>query len=344
MLMPDRLMLAVCCLFLAQTGAAAEPLPAGVVCLLEDNAAELLPLLSNPGGDLGEGEVEHKVVFSGRSAVKITSYQKYFNLLPGWAHRIAEKPAAGEYRYLRFAWKSAGLTGIMLQLHDARDWHIRYVAGANKFGWAANQVAESPPPEWTLVTLDLFKDFGEREIHGIALTAFDGAAGYFDHIYLGRTIDDLDAIDATGRADAGPIQLTPAEVDKHLEQLRSADGSIAYRAFWTLAAGDGSVRALLAGRTSAEPAAKAEPAAIEQWLRDLNADEFDVREKATMQLAAHLAAYRERLEEELRRTTSAESRARLAGILAAARKPLTDYQRTEQQIQRILQTIKRRQG
>ena len=312
------------------------------MCLLEENAAELLPQLTNPGGDLGEGEVERKVVFSGSSAIKITRYQRYFNLLPGWAHRITEKPQAGEYRYLRFAWKSAGLSGIMLQLHDDKDWHIRYLAGGNKFGWAANNVAESPPAEWTLVTLDLFKDFGEREIHGIALTAFDGEAGYFDHIYLGRTIDDLDAIDATHRDAAGPVKLTAQQVAKHVEQLRSPDASVAYHSFWTLAAGDESARALLASRVPREMAEVAPAAAIEVWLKQLSEDEFAVREQATQQLAAHLATCRQRLEEELRQTVSPEARARLTTLLSQAARPLTETQRTERQIQRLLRIIKQR--
>lgn len=324
----------------ASTGAA-EPVPQGVVCLLEDNAADLLPLLTNPGGDLGQGEVEQNVVFSGRSAIKITHYQKYFNLLPGWSYRVTEKPKAGEYRYLRFAWKSAGLTGIMLQLHDDKDWHIRYVSGANKFDWTANNVAESLPTDWTLVTLDLFKDFGEREIHGIALTAFDGEAGYFDHIYLGRTNEDLDAIDATGRG--RPIKLDAGQVNAHLEKLRSVDASIAYNAFWTLAAGDSSVRALLTTKTSVAAADVAEPAAIERWIRELNDDDFAVREKATKQLAANLATCRLRLETESRRPASEEVRVRLAKLLSAAEVPLTDAQRTERQIERLLKIMAARQ-
>ena len=82
---------------------AAERLPIGVACLLKDNGAELLPRLTNNGGDLGEGHVEKDVMFSGKSAIKITVYQRYFNLIPGWAYRITENPKEGEYRYLRFA-------------------------------------------------------------------------------------------------------------------------------------------------------------------------------------------------------------------------------------------------
>src|SRR5688572_649869 len=134
---------------------------------------------------------------------------------------------------------------MMLQLHDDKDWHIRYTAGANKFGWATKFVAETPPTEWTIVTVDLFKDFGEREIHGIALTAFDGVR-YFDHIYLARSVAELESIDATGMADRGPIKLTPEEVEKHRTNLASTDASVAYRAFWTLVAGGDSTLAVLA--------------------------------------------------------------------------------------------------
>ena len=37
---------------------AADKLPLGVACLLEDNGAELLPKLTNPWGDPGEGQFE----------------------------------------------------------------------------------------------------------------------------------------------------------------------------------------------------------------------------------------------------------------------------------------------
>src|SRR5689334_3856812 len=114
----------------ALPGSALSELPPGVLCLLEDNAAERLPSLTNPGGDPGNGEVEKEQVFSGATSVKITVLQRYCNFIPGWAHKIVDKPKAGEYRYLRFAWKSDGLSGIMLQLHDDKDWHIRYTSGA----------------------------------------------------------------------------------------------------------------------------------------------------------------------------------------------------------------------
>jgi hypothetical protein len=320
------------------TAVSAEKLPAGVLCLLEDNAAELLPKLTNPWGDPGEGHVEKDHVFSGDSAVKITILQRYCNLIPGWAYHITEKPKAGEYRYLRFAWKSDGLAGIMLQLHDDKDWHIRYTAGANTMGWASQTVAESPPGEWALVTIDLFKDFGEREIHGIALTTFDGPAGYFDHIYLGRTIEELDAIDATGLHDAGPKKLTAEEIEMHYKQLGSSDAALAYRSFWTLAAAGDSAQGLLAKKLGVE-VVEVDAAKIASWLKQLDDDDFDVREQASAGLTAHLAAAKKQIEEELAKTTSAEARTRLETILKTPTRPLGDAERLEQKTRRILQIL-----
>src|SRR5262245_5414470 len=138
------------------------PRRSAVVELLEDNAAALLKQLTNPTGDPGEGHVEKSVVFSGTESIKIIPMQRFHPTIPGWKHRIVEKPALGEYRYLRFAWKGDGCAGIMLQLHDEKDWHIRYTAGINQFNWGTKFVADRPPSEWKLVTRDLFKDFGER--------------------------------------------------------------------------------------------------------------------------------------------------------------------------------------
>src|SRR5205823_5479212 len=126
--------------------------------------------------------------------------------LPGWNYRITQRPKAGEYRFLRFAWKADGARGIMLQLHDEKDWNIRFTAGVDAYNWGTKFVAATPPPQWTVVTRDLFQEFGERTIKGIALTVFDGKAGYFDHIYFARTIEDLDRIDTTGLRDGAPPQ------------------------------------------------------------------------------------------------------------------------------------------
>src|SRR4051794_33243387 len=81
---------------------ATDPSRSGVAEVLEDNAEALLKRL---GGGPGEGHVEKAVVFSGKESIKIIPMQRYERAIPGWKYRIVEKPKAGEYRYVRFAWK-----------------------------------------------------------------------------------------------------------------------------------------------------------------------------------------------------------------------------------------------
>src|SRR3954451_21603286 len=215
---------------------ATRPAPA-VATLLEDNGEALLKLLTNPTGDPGEGRVEREVTFSGTSSVKIIPMQRFSPHIPGWGYRIVERPGADdEYRYLRFAWRADGCDGIMLQLHDDRDWNVRYTAGADVPGWGSKFVAPRPPGEWVVVTRDLFADFGPRTIRGIALTAFGGRAGYFDHIYLGRSVHDLDRVDATGIRGGRPVELAPADLDRLWREAYGRDAAKAYLAFWTLVA------------------------------------------------------------------------------------------------------------
>jgi hypothetical protein len=83
----------------------------------------------------------------------------------------------------------------------------------------------------------------------------------------------------------------------------------------------------------------ADPTAIEQWITQLNDDEFPVREKATKRLAANLDTCRARLGAELRQATSEEVRARLATLLAETEKLTTKAHGTERQIQRILKVM-----
>src|SRR4051794_34984877 len=209
----------------------AQPPAPAVAALLEDNAETLLPLLTNPTGDPGQGYVERFEVYSGTSAVKIVPMQRFHPNIPGWKYRIVEKPAGpDEYRYLRFAWKSHGCVGTMLQLHDANDWSLRYTAGADVPGWGSKLVAPAAPARWVIVTRDLFADFGQRTITGIALTAFGGEAAYFDHIYFGRTVEELDRIDVTGVRDDGPVKLGAAEMESLWTDLTGDDAPVAYRA------------------------------------------------------------------------------------------------------------------
>ena len=63
--------------------------------------------------------------------------------------------------------------------------------GRNSSGWQATEVSADVPQGWTLVTVDLWKDFGEFTLTGIAPTALGGTA-LFDRIELLHTLDSSD--------------------------------------------------------------------------------------------------------------------------------------------------------
>ena len=54
--------------------------------------------------------------------------------------------------------------------------------------WKATELSPDAPAEWTVVTVDLWKDFGDFNLTGIAPTAMGGRA-LFDRIELLRTLD-----------------------------------------------------------------------------------------------------------------------------------------------------------
>lgn len=168
---------------------------------LSDEAHLLLTHLTNDndGTQLADNVSSEDVdVFEGASALRVTPIQRHARRIPGWSFPIAENPAEGQYRYVRFAWKKVGGEGVMVQISDQnRSWVARYHAGKNVQNWQpSTEVAKEVPAEWTVVTRDLFKDYGPMTVTGMAFTAFDGQYALFDHVVFGRTVADLDAATA----------------------------------------------------------------------------------------------------------------------------------------------------
>jgi len=164
--------------------------PSTRVTLFEDEAA-LVDLLKE-----GEGTVRLETAdcASGTASLRVTPPQRWNLRIPGWEYRIRENPAPGEYRYMRFVWKSRGGKGVMIELAADGKWPPaqkpiwRYYSGENHTGWAAVEVVPQAPREWTVVTRDLWKDFGEFTLTGIAPTAIGGEA-LFDRIELFRALE-----------------------------------------------------------------------------------------------------------------------------------------------------------
>jgi HEAT repeat protein len=179
---------------IAKAWGATRPNIAGpAIELFDENPALFAALLYN--GDTPNFGPETGDRKSGAACLRVNPNQRYAEFVAGWRFPIVEKPKDGEYRFIRFAWKKRGGTGIMIQLCNNGEWARRYHAGNNSVGWNPSiQVDPKIPAEWVVVTRDMFKDFGPFMLTGIALTSMDGEFGLYDAIYIGRTLEDLDRI------------------------------------------------------------------------------------------------------------------------------------------------------
>jgi hypothetical protein len=304
-------------------GPVASPHPSGaaVIELLEDDAGRLARALTG-GGPLEENSRAGAWAgdcFSGASCLKVAGYQRYRDALAGWVYPVVGKPRPGEYRYLRFAWKKPEGNGVMLQLCvGGADWG-RYYSGINAVGFQpALQLSPQIPREWTVVTRDLFADFGQVPftLTGMAFVSMDGVA-LFDHIYLGRTIEDLDRVTNAAKEWSGKTDfLRPAQLDQLWKVARSEDAAVRQPAVFALGAcGASSVPYLAEKLTIPDPAAAEKR--IAKAIHELDSPRYPIREKATRELErfgptalSHLEAARKR--EDL----SPEWRSRLEKLVA----------------------------
>ncbi|HVA45918.1 MAG TPA: hypothetical protein VNH11_05980 [Pirellulales bacterium] len=177
------------------------PLPAEQPLAIFEDQAEFVTNLSQGNGTPALATDEK---FSGAASVKVTPGQRFNGMLPGLAAKIRQNPGPGEYRYLQFAWKKKGGQRIGVQLgHDGKfgpqapsPAQYRYDAGPapNASFGGALRIDGQLPGGFVLVTRDLFADFGEFTLTGLALAPLDGDFALFDHIYLGRQLRDFDLV------------------------------------------------------------------------------------------------------------------------------------------------------
>ena len=169
--------------------------------IFEDD--EAFAALLTEGG--GRAIPEQRDKYAGQISLRVTPDQKLSPMLPSLGVKIRENPGPGEYRYLRFAWKKTGGNSICLQLnHDGmfgpggsgrEGASFRYHAGPGGQCYGASLVIDAAlPAKFEVVTRDLFADFGEFTLNGLAFSPVDGQAALFDHLYLGRGPADFDLI------------------------------------------------------------------------------------------------------------------------------------------------------
>lgn len=310
-----------------------HPAKAAVVELLEDDAAWLAPQLnravvpadrdqSGRAGPWGED------CYSGGACLKVAGYQRYDEHIPGWEYPVVEKPRPGEYRYVRFAWKKPAGAGVMVQLCvSGVDWH-RYYAGTNLVGFTpAIQVSTTLPEEWQVVTRDLYADYGApHTLTGFAFTSMDGVALY-DHVYLGRTIADLDKVTAAAKIGLRPETFTDAELSAHFKNLTSEDAAVRNPALWAMGRdAAGSVKYLNANYKLPDPSDALTQ--IRKAIADLDSPRYAVREAAMKKLDLFGATATAPLHEARRKPDASPELVERAGKLiekhALNGAPLTD--------------------
>lgn len=295
----------------------AKPLPVddpkkATVVLFDDQADPLIPNLIHDGGSpLPVAVAEEVDVYSGATALRVTPLQRYSAHLPGWSYPIRKEPKAGEFRFVRFAWKTVGGSGAMVQFHDpANPWFVRYHAGQNPAEWESKQVATDAPTKWTVVTRDLFADFGEMTITGMAFTPMTGTYALFDHVMLGRTEADLDARsnELLGKATAGQKLDGKAREDAWAA-LGNRDwekAGPALRALQSTATEQVKfVRERLAGEVPNADRERALRKRVAELVANLGDDDFDTRRTAEAELEKLGDAGREEIVE-ARKSSQAE--------------------------------------
>jgi WD40 repeat protein len=114
-----------------------------------------------------------------------------------------------------------------------------------------------------------------------------------------------------------PPKLTAAELPGRWADLTGDDARKAYRAFWALAAAPEEVMPLL--RKHLKPAAATDDGRVARLVKDLDADDFETREKATDELVKVGSAAEPALKKVLEGTPSVELKQRVELLLGKLR-------------------------
>ncbi|MBT3269811.1 hypothetical protein HN371_21880 [Candidatus Poribacteria bacterium] len=166
--------------------------------ILDENVDDVLAFITN-----GEGTpAKSSDAFSGSESLEVGATggdaQRFNDAVPDWSFGITENPSGdNEFRYITFAWKKDGGAGIQIQLHGNPDtWGHRYHGGENVKDWNPSIQAGDLPTSWMDHTRDLFDDWGEFTLTGIAFSSGDGNTGWYDAITLHQDPSSPTAVEA----------------------------------------------------------------------------------------------------------------------------------------------------
>lgn len=114
--------------------------------------------------------------------------------LTGLSIKIRENPGPGEYRYITFRWIKWGGEQIGIKFTPAglipneKRHNFTYVAGKVDSALNGLQIDDKAPGNWTTVTRDLYKDFGNFTLSGITFVCPERRDAGFDDIFLGQSV------------------------------------------------------------------------------------------------------------------------------------------------------------
>lgn len=169
-----------------------------LVTLLEDPTAADVAAMKTVSGDPAPVELVDSPSMVGAPALRISQgdFVEVSKFDPPLT--ITERSALGELRFLRFAYRKEGSGQIEILLQHAGDRETpaiyRMGQGAKKEpGYVVLDGGELKD-EWKIGFADLFANFGEIEVTGIALRVVDGGPCLFDHFYLARRHSDYELI------------------------------------------------------------------------------------------------------------------------------------------------------
>jgi hypothetical protein len=130
----------------------------------------------------------------GQRAVQIPSGSAYEL---SWDKPVAirERPLWGEYRFIRFAFRSKAKSAhatVRLLSRDGTHQSVYYAGPRRSENRQAHRVWDRHlPDQWTLITRDVARDFGNLDLIGIQVQLSEGQDVSFDNIYLARSLDDF---------------------------------------------------------------------------------------------------------------------------------------------------------
>ncbi len=130
----------------------------------------------------------------GQRAVQIPSGSAYEL---SWDKPVAirERPLWGEYRFIRFAFRSKSKDAhatLRLLSRDGTHQSVYFAGPRRSDNQQAYRVWDRHlPDQWTLITRDVARDFGNLDLTGIQVQLSEGQDVSFDNIYLARSLDDF---------------------------------------------------------------------------------------------------------------------------------------------------------